>query len=378
MEQKHLDEIDESYFGEEFVDEESVPEQAGEEDKFELKKELKESLSDKKSSLYPKSKNVVAKGNKKSVGKSGSDVDAEETDDVKITSLKDENQLKNEESVLKAAKVKVERASPPVDPWANDSHNSGFFKEISTWKAITGIVVILLLFSVLTNGFTFSKSAAGGKSISLADAEKKATEYVNTNLVQPPFLATVEKAVDAGNLYKITFSVAGQSVDSYMTKDGTLFFPVGYDPSVSLAVQGGAEASLDEAEGANSTVGEISTLGESDEIEVVGDVSKNAAVVLEEPEVRNEKAAAKKEVSINAKRWLFSPDMVIVEKGDTVTLTVNPQSLDFTFSIPELNVEKEVKGITTVEFTADKEGSFAFSCSSCEAWRGMAGVIVVK
>ena len=47
-------------------------------------------------------------------------------------------------------------------------------------------------------------------------------------------------------------------------------------------------------------------------------------------------------------------------------------------SIQELGVEQEISGRTTVEFDARKTGSFEFSCSSCEDWRGMVGTLVVE
>ena len=60
--------------------------------------------------------------------------------------------------------------------------------------------------------------------------------------------------------------------------------------------------------------------------------------------------------------------------------TSNPtQSLaEFTFAIPGLGIEKEVTGQTEVVFTADKAGSFEYTCSSCEDFRGMKGTLTVK
>jgi plastocyanin len=85
-----------------------------------------------------------------------------------------------------------------------------------------------------------------------------------------------------------------------------------------------------------------------------------------------------KEFTLSAKKWLFSPNKVVVNSGDLVRLNIEPQGLDFTFSIPDLGVEEEVSGETLIEFTADTVGSFDFKCSSCEDWRGMSGMVVVE
>ncbi|MBS3115967.1 cupredoxin domain-containing protein [Candidatus Woesearchaeota archaeon] len=382
MEQKQLDEIDESYFGEEFIDEaaeEVMKEGEGSEKKGNSSSKLKGS------SLKKMKKSSV----KSSVPKE-KEADDDHSSEVKIISLKEENDIKDsptkkEEAVLKASKEAAEKSSPPVDPWAKEEQEGSFFKEASTWKAVTGIVIILLIFSVFTEGFKFSGGSFAAQELilPLSDAEKKALEYVNTNLVQAPFLASVSATKDVGKFYKITFAVAGQTVDSYLTKDGKMFFPVGYNTSKSLSQQiGGEELNVNPGGVNTATEGSPIVSGEEVQKEVVGEETISAdnetkVVLEEETEVPVAKGDSR-EFSLTAKRWLFSPTSFTVNKGDNVVLTINPQNLDFTFGIPELGVEEEVKGPTTVEFTASKEGTFMFSCRSCEAWRGMQGEIIVK
>ena len=84
------------------------------------------------------------------------------------------------------------------------------------------------------------------------------------------------------------------------------------------------------------------------------------------------------DLTLNAKRWLFEPQMLKVSKGSRVVLSVVPDNLGFTFAIPNLGVEEEISGTTTIEFSADSVGEFAFECSSCEDWRGMTGKLVVE
>ena len=85
-----------------------------------------------------------------------------------------------------------------------------------------------------------------------------------------------------------------------------------------------------------------------------------------------------KEITLQAKRWLFNPQDVTVNKGDHVVLTIKPENLAFTFGLESFDVEEDVDGQTVVEFTADKSGDFVFTCSSCEDWRGMTGMLTVE
>ena len=96
------------------------------------------------------------------------------------------------------------------------------------------------------------------------------------------------------------------------------------------------------------------------------------------PSTSTSSTDAKKELTLTAKKWFFSPAKLTVDKGDKIILTVLPNNLDFTFVIPDLNVEKEIKGKTTIEFTASHSGSFDYSCSTCEDYRGMVGTLVVQ
>jgi len=82
--------------------------------------------------------------------------------------------------------------------------------------------------------------------------------------------------------------------------------------------------------------------------------------------------------NLEAKKWMFDPNTITVKQGAKVTLTINPVGMDLTFAIPEFKVEKRVTGETQVEFVAEKSGTYQFTCSDCEEYRGMTGTIVVK
>ena len=390
MEQKQLDEIDESYFGDEFIEEDLVKvEPIRKDDDIE---EIKiENVEDESTNLVEETKT------KKKTRKAKAAKESPKEEPVVVETVDPDKKAKKEEPEVKTEEVKVETKSevkesltddkPKVEfnPW-DDKNGSekGLFMEASTWKAITGIAIILLVFSVFTQGFQFSENGVTGavvgevegKVITVEQAQERVLDYVNTQLLQPPFVAEVVRTVDSKTLFKVTLSIAGEEIDSYLTKDGRLFFPQGFDTTYALIAED-VPSQLDDTPDVVVKVGDDGVEEVIDEKGVLGDSEVVVEVVDDTPEPVVDVTGARK-VSITAKKWLFSPHELSVTQGDTVSLTINPEGLDFTFVIPELGVEEEVSGTTVVEFVANKRGSFDFSCSSCEEWRGMVGTLEVK
>ncbi len=427
MEQKQLDETDESFFAEEYLDEESLDEIFDELDAKESAvnsaksnpfsavdlsgskqkkddldsrkvKDVKDKKEDKKVVKVAMAK-TEPKVEKNTFSAVKSEARTAPKEEIVITPVKmaapsrveaKPVEKKNEEKMggeVKAAEKTakyVETAPPRVDPWADDkkdakkeakkdtmvgkSSEEGMFKDASTWKALTGITIVLLLFSVFTQGFQFAeKGLTVSQELTLKDAEAKATSFVNDNLLRPPFFAQLVSSAEANGLYRVTLSVAGQTVDSYLTKDGKLFFPQGLDTSLKLT---------DDVAGAGSAnPGDVS---ETKPVEVKTQPAKpSEPVVVKTPEP-TAPSVGTVEVSVNAKRWLFTPPQVSVKQGDTVVFKIVPENLDFTFAIPDLGVQQEVKGPTSVTLTVTKAGSFEYTCGSCEDWRGMKGTLVVE
>lgn len=390
MEQKQLDEIDESYFGEEFIDED-----------VEMKDEPK------------KSTKIKSKSESKKATKTAKDVKEE----VVISPAKEVEKVDVVEEHPKEEKVeslpteeKPEENKPetptetPVDPWADEDQEDGLFKEVSTWKAISGIVVILLIFSVFTQGFQFSETTSGGSAdaLSVSEAETKVLNFVNTNLLQPPFVAELQGSEDAGDLFKVQLEVAGQQVESYITKNGQLFFPQGFDITVPFddGLPEVVPEEVDFQEPADEVVVPVEIVEEPTDVmerteepeaEDVAEEEEVVEVLLEEEPVElpaegpTSVAGSVNQVSITSKKWSFTPSSITVNAGDTVKLEITPDGSNpafslpkYTFAVPDLNVEQEVDGSTTLEFTADSAGTYEFACSSCESWRGMSGTLVVK
>ncbi len=72
-----------------------------------------------------------------------------------------------------------------------------------------------------------------------------------------------------------------------------------------------------------------------------------------------------KEFNIVAKKWEFNPSTIIVKRGDKVKITLLSSDISHGFAIPEYNINQEINPgkTTTVEFFADKVGTFSFYCS---------------
>ena len=88
------------------------------------------------------------------------------------------------------------------------------------------------------------------------------------------------------------------------------------------------------------------------------------------------------EIQVTLKKYEFSPGFLHVKKGEKVRLIMAAVDHDHGFKLDDFGVKQKVrKGTTaTVEFTADKSGSFQFRCSTvCGlGHRGMKGTLVVE
>jgi protein-disulfide isomerase len=98
------------------------------------------------------------------------------------------------------------------------------------------IFFLLLVSAVVISGCTLVKPKEPvQKVLTLEEAKTKAENYINTNLMEAGRTATVKEAIEENGLFKLKVDVAGQNVDSYMTKDGLTFFPQGYATEEKIA-----------------------------------------------------------------------------------------------------------------------------------------------
>ncbi len=97
---------------------------------------------------------------------------------------------------------------------------------------------------------------------------------------------------------------------------------------------------------------------------------------------QNAQSGDVKEFRMTAKQFSFTPDTIEVNKGDKVRLIVTSTDVPHGIAIKEygINQRLDVGKPVTIEFTADKEGTFTAYCSVfCGGGHtGMKGKIVVK
>ncbi|MGH9350564.1 MAG: cupredoxin domain-containing protein [Terriglobia bacterium] len=89
-----------------------------------------------------------------------------------------------------------------------------------------------------------------------------------------------------------------------------------------------------------------------------------------------------REIQMTAKKFEFTPSVIVVRKGDHVKLVVTALDRDHGISLPAFGIKQRLKkGVpATFEFDANKVGTFPFHCSVfCGiGHRRMKGAVVVK
>lgn len=89
-----------------------------------------------------------------------------------------------------------------------------------------------------------------------------------------------------------------------------------------------------------------------------------------------------KTVTIEAGSFYYKPNVIRVKKGQRVKIVMNAVSMMHNFNIDELKVKMPIvkNGDTeTVEFTADRVGSFEFYCSVGQhRAQGQIGTLIVE
>jgi heme/copper-type cytochrome/quinol oxidase subunit 2 len=78
-----------------------------------------------------------------------------------------------------------------------------------------------------------------------------------------------------------------------------------------------------------------------------------------------QEAPNRREFTIAAKDFHYSPSRIEVTQDDLVKLTVRSEDIAHSFTIDEYRISKRVPagGSTTFEFQADRPGTFAFYCA---------------
>ncbi len=71
------------------------------------------------------------------------------------------------------------------------------------------------------------------------------------------------------------------------------------------------------------------------------------------------------EIKVSAKKYAFNPNVINVKKGEHVKLIITALDHDHGFKLDAFNINQIIKKGTsaTIEFTADRAGTFHFHCS---------------
>jgi len=95
---------------------------------------------------------------------------------------------------------------------------------LTAWKAIASVLLVILIVSVLTNGFGLKQILFKVPSGELGN---KTIEFINKSLLQPGTTASLGEAdcKERPGICKLTVNIGDNSFDSYISSDGELLFP---------------------------------------------------------------------------------------------------------------------------------------------------------
>lgn len=102
------------------------------------------------------------------------------------------------------------------------------------------ILIAIIVVGVLIAGAVYygqgQKSPEGtgeeeGEIISSEEAGEKVINFIDQNILRGRATASLIEVLEDNGLYKIKFSIEGQEIESYLTRDGKLFFPEAIDLS---------------------------------------------------------------------------------------------------------------------------------------------------
>jgi cytochrome c oxidase subunit 2 len=87
-------------------------------------------------------------------------------------------------------------------------------------------------------------------------------------------------------------------------------------------------------------------------------------------------------IRLRASRWQYEPNTIELQRGVPVTLEITSSDVHHGFNVPGLGIRADVlpDGVTRVQLTAAKAGTFAFRCDYyCgSGHEGMDGTIEVR
>ncbi len=125
-------------------------------------------------------------------------------------------------------------------------------------KTVTRVIlpIVLVIILAFIGYSSFQKPAANGgsetksggifnksKNLKMDEAKTASETFINDFLMSSGSKATVTEITEDYGLYKVKVDIGSEVVDSYLTKDGKLFFPQAFDVAAMQADKnGGASA----------------------------------------------------------------------------------------------------------------------------------------
>ncbi len=95
-----------------------------------------------------------------------------------------------------------------------------------------------------------------------------------------------------------------------------------------------------------------------------------------------EQAPNRREFTVSARDYRFSPSRIEVSQDDLVKITVQSEDVAYSLTIDEYRVSKRVPagGVTAFEFRADRSGTFPFysNLTSDKRHAQMRGELIVR
>jgi len=104
-------------------------------------------------------------------------------------------------------------------------------------------ITLPILLVVVLAIIGWSSFRPANTNLSEDQAKTKAETFINNNLMQAGSKATIKDITEAYGLYKLNIDITTSVVESYMSKDGKLFFPQALDIDQLSGEQGSAAGS---------------------------------------------------------------------------------------------------------------------------------------
>ncbi|WP_320047961.1 cupredoxin domain-containing protein [uncultured Ilyobacter sp.] len=116
----------------------------------------------------------------------------------------------------------------------------------------------------------------------------------------------------------------------------------------------------------------ISCSGKNDERKINPDDHKVIGEIIDGARV----------IEVEAYRFAFEPDYIVVNAGEKVTLNFTTRDVTHGFMIEKMGIDVNINPgeISTIEFTPEKSGIYKFRCSvPCgSGHKAMVGYLIVK